>query len=105
MNQWDTLCVYLTDGRLTIDNAPAEQAIRPLGVGRRNWLHLGGDSGLKPTAILLSVVASVKRAGVNPWAYLTHVLTALPTRSTGADVTEMLPDAWAKAHGRSRAVA
>jgi hypothetical protein len=64
----------VTDGRLTIDNAPAEQAIRPLCIGRRNWLHLGGDGGLKPTGVLLSVVASVKRHGVNPWTYLTHVL-------------------------------
>ena len=76
-NQWPTLGVYLTDGRLTIDNAAAEQAIRPLAVGRRNWLHLGGDGGLKPTAVLLSVSASVKRQGINPWAYLKHVLTEL----------------------------
>src|SRR5262249_30182884 len=60
-NQWPTLGVYLTDGRLTIDNGPAEQAIRPLCVGRRNWLHLGGDGALRPTAVLLSVTASVKR--------------------------------------------
>src|SRR5262249_36251681 len=74
-NQWSTLGVYLTDGRLTIDNAAAEQAIRPLCVGRRNWLHLGGDGGLTPTAVLLSVAASVKRHGLDPWEYLTHVLT------------------------------
>jgi hypothetical protein len=47
--------VYLTDGRLTIDNGAAEQAIWPLWFGRRNWLHLGGDGGLRPTAVLLSV--------------------------------------------------
>src|SRR5262249_35903757 len=41
-NQWSTLGIYLTDGRLTIDNGPAEQAIRPLAVGRRNWLHIAG---------------------------------------------------------------
>jgi hypothetical protein len=93
-NQWGTLCVYPTDGRLAIDNAPAEQAIRPLCVGRRNWLHLGGDGGLRPTAVLLSVAASVKRAGVNPWAYLTHVLTELPTRPQGADLEDLLPDRW-----------
>ena len=84
--------MYLTDGRLTIDNAPAEQAIRPLCVGRRNWLHLDGDGGLRPTAVLLSVTVSVKRHGVNPWAYLKHVLTELPSRPAGADVTELLPD-------------
>ena len=62
-NQWQTLGIYLTDGRLTIDNAPAEQAIRPLCVGRRNWLHLGGDGGLKPTAVMLSVSALDQATG------------------------------------------
>jgi transposase len=91
-NQWPTLGVYLTDGRLTIDNTPAEQAIRPLCVGRRNWLHLGGDGGLRPTAVLLSITASAKGHGVNHWVYLKHVLTELPARPAGADLTDLLPD-------------
>jgi transposase len=93
-NQWPTLGVYLTDGRLKIDNAAAEQAIRPPCVGRRNWLHLGGDGGVKPTAVLLSLAASVKRHGIDPWAYLTHLLTELPARPAGADLTDLLPDRW-----------
>jgi hypothetical protein len=79
-NQWPTLGVYLTDGRLTIDNGPARQALRPLAVGRKNWLHLGGDGGLLSTAVLRSVTASAKRHGAEPWAYLTHVLTELRAR-------------------------
>src|SRR5262245_39243877 len=98
-NQWPTLGIYLTEGRLTIDNAAAEQAIRPLAVGRRNWLHLGGDGGLKPTAVLLSISASIKRHGLDPWVYLKHVLTELPTRPPSADLTDLLPDVWAKSHG------
>jgi transposase len=94
-NQWPTLGVYLTDGRLTIDNGPAEQAIRPLCVGRRNWLHLGGDGALQPTAVLLSVTASVKRRGLDPWAYLKHVLTELPARPPGPGLSDLLPDRWA----------
>ena len=101
-NQWPSLGVYLTDGRLTIDNAPAEQAIRPLCVGRRNWLHLGGDGGLRPTAVLLSVAASVKRQGIDPWVYLTHVLSELPNRTSGTDLADLLPDAWAKSRGEAR---
>src|SRR5471030_1235946 len=46
-NQWPSLIRYLDDGRLKIDNSPAEQAIRPLAVGRRNWLHVAGDGGLR----------------------------------------------------------
>ena len=96
-NQWPSLLVYTRDGRLTIDNSPAEQAIRPLAVGRRNWLHVGGDGGLRPAAVLLSVAASVKRHGVNPWVYLKHVLAELPARPVGADLADLLPDRWARA--------
>jgi transposase len=96
-NQWPSLVVYVRDGRLTIDNSPAEQAIRPLAVGRNNWLHIGGDGGLRPTAILLSLAASVKRHRINPWPYLMHVLTQAPARRPGADLTDLLPDRWASA--------
>jgi transposase len=99
LNQWSSLRVYWTDGRLTIDNHPAEQAIRPLAVGRRNWLHIGGDGGLKPTAVLLSLAASTKRAGLNPWEYFRHILSELPARPPDADLADLLPDVW----GRTRA--
>ena len=99
-NQWHTLGVYLTDARLAIDNGPAEQAVRPLAVGRRNWLHLGGDGGLRPTAILLSIAATVKRHGVDPWSYLKHVLSESAARSSAADRSDLLPDGW----DRGRAV-
>src|SRR5262249_40563696 len=72
-NQWPSLIRYVQDGRLTIDNAPAEQAIRPLAVGRRNWLQIAGDGGLKSAAVLLSVAAPAKRHQVNPWAYVQHI--------------------------------
>lgn len=88
--------MYPTDGRLAIDNAPAEQALRPLCVGRRNWLHLGGDSGLRPTAVLLSIAASVKRHGVDPWAYLSRVLTERPAQPAEARLGDLLPDAWSR---------
>jgi transposase len=95
-NQWPALLVYTHDGRLTIDNGPAEQAIRPLVVGRRNWLHVGGDGGLRSTAVSLSLAASVKRHGVNPWVYIKHELTMLPARRPGADLTDLLPGIWAR---------
>jgi hypothetical protein len=47
--------------------------------------------------VLLSLAASVKRHGINPWAYLKHVLTELPARPTGADLADLLPDGWARA--------
>jgi transposase len=93
-DQWPSLLICTRDGRLTIDNGPAEQAIRPLAVGRNNWRHVGGDGGLGPTAVLLSLAASVKRHAVNPWAYLKQVLTELPAKPQGADLTDLLPDLW-----------
>jgi hypothetical protein len=68
---------------------------------RKNWLHLGGDGGLQPTAVLLSVTASVKRHGIDPWAYLTYVLSELPIRTSRADRADLLPDAWAKSRGET----
>ena len=96
--------MYLTDGRLAIDNGPAEQAIRPLCVGRRNWLRLGGDGGLQPTAVLLSVTASVNRHGINPWVYLKHVLTELPARPPRTGLSDLLPDRWARSQASPMAV-
>ena len=51
---------------------------------------------------LLSVAASVKRHGLDPWVYLTHVLSELPNRTSGTDLAELLPDAWAKSRGETR---
>ena len=78
--------------RLTIDNGPAEQAVQPLAVGAKNWLHLGGDGALRPTALPLSGATSARRHGINPWAYLKDVLTELPVRSPDTDLTDLLPD-------------
>jgi Transposase IS66 family/IS66 C-terminal element len=96
LHQWQSLRVYVTDGRLKIDNHPAEQAIRPLAVGRRNWLHIGGDGGLQPAAVLLSLAASAKRHALNPWEYFKHILAELPARPPNADLTDLLPDVWAR---------
>jgi hypothetical protein len=96
-NQWPTLNRYREDGRLTIDNAPAEQAIRPLAIGRRNWLQIAGDGGLHSAAVLLSVAASAKRHGVNPWVYVKRILTTSAARPRDADFSDLLPDTWAQA--------
>ncbi len=98
-NQWATLVRYLDDARFAIDNGAAERAIRPLAVGRSNWLHVGGDGGLKTASVLLSVCASATRHRLNPWSYLRDVLDRLAGRPTGADASDLLPDAWVKPHG------
>jgi hypothetical protein len=87
-------------GRLTIDNAPAEQAIRPPAVGRRNWLQIAGDGGLRSAAVLLRVAASAKRHGVNPWAYMRYLLIVSAARKRNSDWSDLLPDVWTQAQTR-----
>jgi hypothetical protein len=53
---------------------------------------LGGDGALRPTAVLLSVAASVRRHGLDPWDYLKHILAELPARSTRTELSDLLPD-------------
>ena len=86
---------YLTDVRLALDNGVAERAIRPIAVGGRNWLQDGGDRGLTTAAVLRSICASTRQHRLDPWAYLTYVLSELPTRSGTADLADLLPNAWA----------
>lgn len=73
-NQWRTLRQYVKDGRLPIDNNACERAIRPVAVGRRNWLFAGSPRGGKMGAAIYSIVETCKRAGVNPFEYLEDVL-------------------------------
>src|SRR5439155_21572727 len=97
-NQWPTLTRYVDDARLHIDNGPAEQAIRAVALGRKNWLHIGGDGGLPRGAVLLSLAASCKRHHVAPWEYVKELLTQIPARSANADLSDLLPDAWSQSH-------
>ena len=93
LNQWDALCVYTTDGRLAIDNNAAENALRPVAVGRKNWLFAGSDNGGHTAATLFSLIATCQRHRVEPLAYLRDVLTrisAIPVSQLGT----LLPDRW-----------
>jgi hypothetical protein len=80
-NQWGSLVRYLDAARFAKDNGAAKRAIPPLALGRANWLHIGGDSGLKTASVLLSVCASATRHRLNPWAYLREVLDQLAASS------------------------
>ena len=93
VNQWASLVRYLDDGRFAIDNGAAERAIRPLAIGRGNWLHVGGDGGLKAASVLLSVCASATRHNLGPWPYLRDVFDQLAVRTAATDLADLLPDA------------
>lgn len=82
---------YLEDARLTPDNNTAENAIRPFAVGRKNWLFSGSPSGAHSSAFLYSLVESAKAADLNPYEYLLHVFTKMPTATTPDDFEKLLP--------------
>jgi transposase len=93
LNQWAALCVYLLDGALDIDNNAAENAVRRIALGRKNWLFCGSDNGGRTAAVLFSLIATCQRHEVNPFEYLKDVLTriaALPI----SRLPDLLPDRW-----------
>lgn len=96
LGQWQTLKVFLTDGRVEIDNNLVENAIRPTALGKKNWLFMGDADAGERGAILYTVIESCRRRGIDPYAYLKDVLTRLPTM-TNHQVHEVTPAVWAKA--------
>ncbi|HVU98001.1 MAG TPA: IS66 family transposase [Puia sp.] len=91
--RWDRLSLYATDGRLLIDNNPVENAIRPVALGRKNFLFAGSNEGGKRLALFYSLLASCKKQQVNPWEYLKDIPGRLPTTKT-SQLRQMLPDRW-----------
>lgn len=74
LSRWIALTRYLADGRLEVDNNPVERTIRPLALGRKNWLFAGSDSGGHRAAAIASLVSTAKLNDLDPEAYLRHVL-------------------------------
>ena len=91
---WARLIEYTQNGRLPIDNNPAEQMIRPIAVGRNNWLFFGSERGGRAAANLMSLIATCKRAKVEPFAYLHDVFRRLPAAKTPDQIRALLPDVW-----------
>jgi transposase len=90
-SNWVALTRYLEAPYLSIDNNATENAIRPIALGRKNWLHLGSDRGGKTAATLLSLVQSCKLLGNEPFAYLRDVLDRVSTHPASR-VEDLLPD-------------
>lgn len=93
LNHWRALNNYCRDGVLNIDNNTAERAIKPLVIGRKNWLFAGSHDGGKNAALLYSLIETCKLNGINPFAYLKDVLTRLPT-TLNKDLYQLLPYNW-----------
>jgi transposase len=91
LNQWDLLVGYCEDGRLHISNALAENAIRPLAVGRRNWLFSDTPRGARASATCFSLVETAKANGLEPYAYLNHILADIGSADTLDKLEALLP--------------
>ena len=81
LNRKEGLKAFLLDGRIEIDNNPAENAIRPNVIGRKNWLFSVSEAGAEANAICLSLAETAKANGIDFYKYLVKLLTELPNLS------------------------
>lgn len=95
LRQWEPLTVFLRDGAQRIDNNHTERALRPIAVGRKNWLFAGSDEGARRLAVLYTIIASCEAAGIrDPWRYLRDVLVKLSRGWPQSRLDELLPLHW-----------
>ena len=91
-NQFAKLSVYLEDGRLSIDNNNAERHVRPVAMGRKNWLFATSTKGATALANWYSVIETAKANGLEPYQYLTYLFTQLPFyERDGKNIDDLLP--------------
>jgi len=88
---WDGLNLFLTDGRVEIDNNTVERSMRPIALNRKNALFAGHDAGAQNWAILASIIETCKLNKIEPHAYLTGVLTAIAKDHKQKDIEQLLP--------------
>ena len=90
-NQWDRLVGYLENGNYPIDNNPAERAIRPFTIGRKNWLFSKSQAGAKASANLYSLIETAKANDLNVYEYFRFIFKELPNVQSVEDVEALLP--------------
>jgi transposase len=90
LSNWRALVRYADDGRIEMDNNTAERALRSVVLGRKNYLHFGSDAGGQRAAVLYSLIGTCKLNGIDPYAYLRHVLERIADHPINR-VAELLP--------------
>ena len=91
--RWAALIRCFEDGRLALDNNPAERALRGVAIGRKNYLFAGSDAGGRRAAAMYSLIETAKLNGVNPQHYLADVLARIADHPARR-ITELLPWNW-----------
>jgi transposase len=93
LKRWGALVVHVDDARVPVDNNAVENMMRPIALGRKNWLFIGSQQAGERAATLMSLIESAKLNGHDAWAYLKDVLTKLPTWPNSR-LEELLPHRW-----------
>jgi transposase len=96
LGRWPALTRFLEDGALPIDNNWVENRIRPIALGRANWLFAGSLRAGKRAAAVMSLIQSARLNGHDPYQYLKDVLNRLPTQPASR-IDELLPHSWSSA--------
>ena len=93
IQRWPELMLYTTDGKLNIDNNPVENSIRPVAIGRKNYLFAGSHEAARRNAMLYSLMGTCKLHGVNPFIWLRDVLQRIGGHPINK-IAELLPHNW-----------
>jgi transposase len=95
LRRWDKLIKYTTSGRLKIDNNPVENSIRPVAIGRKNYLFAGSHEAAQRAAMVYSLFATCRLHQINPYDWLKDVLKRMHLYTT-TNMAELLPQNWKK---------
>jgi transposase len=101
LRQWSALTRYTEHGSLEIDNNGAENALRPLCLGRKNWLFIGSEAAAHRTMVLLTLVQTCKAHQIDPFAYLRDVIDRVSTHPMRC-IDELTPRRWKELREQSR---
>ena len=93
LSQWEALTLFLTHPQVMLDNNLIENQMRPIALGRKNWLFAGSHGGAMRAAIFFSLINSCRMNNVNTWEYFTDILPRLASTSSD-DLPALLPNAW-----------
>ena len=93
IERWKKLCIYTTNGMLCIDNNPVENSIRPIAIGRKNYLFAGSHDAAQESAMIYSLLGTCKLHKINPWEWLKDILIRLPDHPINK-IKELLPHNW-----------
>jgi transposase len=93
IQRWNELMVYASDGKLNIDNNPVENSIRPVAIGRKNYLFAGSHEAAQRSAMLYSLVGTCKLHGINPCIWLKDTLRRIANHPINK-IHELMPQNW-----------